>query len=128
MATHNPATTGRPRWHARLQFGLQFTTVPCRPGRTGQRRWSSLNRSGPPRAELLMRLASPPAIQSVARTVPHTVADQASSVMTTSDQGPPGRQKTARTGRECKATIHSQSTSGGRTGALVGKAPSSMAV
>ena len=31
-----------------LQFGLQFTTVQCFSGRTGQRRWSSLNRSERP--------------------------------------------------------------------------------
>jgi len=37
----------------RLQFGLQFTTVRRGPPKTGQRRWSSLNRSGPPRPELL---------------------------------------------------------------------------
>lgn len=39
-------------------FGLQLTTVQHRPGNTGQRRWSSLNRrqSGQPRPELLMRL------------------------------------------------------------------------
>ena len=46
---------GAPRWHAWLQFGLQFTTVPYRPERTGQRRWSSLNRSERLRPELLMR-------------------------------------------------------------------------
>jgi len=40
----------------RLQSGLQFTTVRCRPGKTDQRRWSSLNRSGQPRPELLMRM------------------------------------------------------------------------
>ncbi len=56
---------GAPRWHAWLQFGLQFTTVPCRPERTGQRRWSSLNRSERPRAELLMLLRSR-AVQALA--------------------------------------------------------------
>src|SRR5580700_4548426 len=40
----------------RLQFGLQFTTVRRRPGKSGLRRWSSLNRSVQPRSELLMRL------------------------------------------------------------------------
>ena len=37
-------------------LGLQLTTVQHRPGDTGQRHWSSLNRSGQPRPELLMRL------------------------------------------------------------------------
>jgi hypothetical protein len=41
---------------AGLQFWLQFTTVQERPGNTDQEPWSSLNRSGPPRPELLMRL------------------------------------------------------------------------
>jgi hypothetical protein len=44
----------------RLQFGWQFTRVRRRPGETGQRRWSSLNESGQPRPELLMRLGSCP--------------------------------------------------------------------
>jgi hypothetical protein len=39
----------------RLQFGLQFTAVPRRSGKSGQRSWSSLNRSGQSRPELLMR-------------------------------------------------------------------------
>jgi len=43
-----------------LQFGLQFTTVQCRSGRTVRRRWSSLNRSELPRPELLMRLGFTP--------------------------------------------------------------------
>ena len=38
-----------------LQFGLQFSAVRRRTRRTGQARWSSLNRSGPLRPELLMR-------------------------------------------------------------------------
>jgi hypothetical protein len=45
-----------PKLMARLQFGLQFNTVPRRPGQTDQGRWSSLNRSGQRRPELLMRL------------------------------------------------------------------------
>ena len=40
----------------RLQFGLQFTTVRGHPAKTDQGGWSRLNRSGQPRAELLMRL------------------------------------------------------------------------
>ena len=44
-----------PKLMARLQFGLQFNTVPRRPGQTDQGRWSSLNRSGQRRPELLMR-------------------------------------------------------------------------
>jgi len=40
----------------RLQFGLQFTAVRYCPWETGQRRWSSLNRSGRLSPELLMRL------------------------------------------------------------------------
>ncbi len=43
-----------------LQFGLQFIAVQPRPGKTDQRRWSSLNRSERPRPELLMRLGSRP--------------------------------------------------------------------
>ena len=43
-----------PKLTARLQFGLQFKTVPRRPGQTDQGRWSSLNRQRRP--ELLMRL------------------------------------------------------------------------
>jgi len=39
-----------------LQFGLQFSTARGRPGRTNHGCWSSLNRSGRPRSELLMRL------------------------------------------------------------------------
>jgi hypothetical protein len=39
-----------------LQFGLQFNTVPRRPGQTDQGRWTSLNQSGQRRPELLMRL------------------------------------------------------------------------
>ena len=39
-----------------VAVGLQFTTVRCRPEKTGQGRWSSLNRSERPRPELLMRL------------------------------------------------------------------------
>jgi hypothetical protein len=39
-----------------LQFGLQFTAVQRHPGRTDRGSWSSLNRSGRPRSELLMRL------------------------------------------------------------------------
>ena len=45
-----------PKLMARLQFGLQFNTVPWRPGQTDQGRWTSLNRSGQRRPELLMRL------------------------------------------------------------------------
>ena len=41
---------------SRLQIRLQFTVVRSCPGRTGQERWSSLNRSGRQRPELLMRL------------------------------------------------------------------------
>ena len=44
----------------RLQFGLQFTAVPRRSGKSGLRSWSSLNRSGQSRPELLMRLGSRP--------------------------------------------------------------------
>jgi hypothetical protein len=58
----------------------------------------------------------------------HTLADQASAVRTISDQGPPGRQNTERAGRDCEVIIHSQSTSGGRTGALMGMAAPSTAV
>ena len=47
-----------PKLMARLQFGLQFNTVPRRPGQAGQGRWSSLNRSGQRRPELLMRHTS----------------------------------------------------------------------
>ena len=36
-----------------LLFGLQFTTVQCHPGKPGPGWWSSLNRSGRPRPELL---------------------------------------------------------------------------
>ena len=46
----------RPPRMARLQFGLQSNTVPPRPGQTDQGRWTSLNRSGQRRPELLMRL------------------------------------------------------------------------
>src|SRR5262249_49130871 len=42
----------------RLQFGLQFNAVRCRTPRTGQARWSSLNRSESQRSELLMRRSS----------------------------------------------------------------------
>ena len=49
-----------PELMARLQFGLQFKTVPRRPGQTDQGRWSSLNRSGQRRPELLMRLGFMP--------------------------------------------------------------------
>ena len=45
-----------PELMAQLQFGLQFNTVPRRPGQTDQGRWSSLNRSGQRRPELLMQL------------------------------------------------------------------------
>ncbi len=45
-----------PKLMARLQFGLQVNTVPRRPGQADQGRWSSLNRSGQRRPELLMRL------------------------------------------------------------------------
>jgi hypothetical protein len=45
-----------PMLMARLQFGLQFNSVPRRPGQTDQGRWTSLNRSGQRRPELLMRL------------------------------------------------------------------------
>ena len=45
------------QWRARLQSGPQSKGVQHRPGRTDQRRWSSLNRSGRARPELLMRLA-----------------------------------------------------------------------
>jgi hypothetical protein len=38
-----------------LQFGSQFEAVLGRPQRSGQGRWSSMNRSGWPRSELLMR-------------------------------------------------------------------------
>jgi hypothetical protein len=38
-----------------LQFGLQFTTVRHHPGKTSREGWSSLNRSGQPYPELLMR-------------------------------------------------------------------------
>jgi hypothetical protein len=50
----------RARWGggARLQFVLQFNTVWHRPGTTDRRRWPSLNRSGRPRSELLMRLGT----------------------------------------------------------------------
>src|SRR5215468_5471746 len=44
----------------RLQFGLQFTAVRHRPGWTDQGCWSSLNGSGRPRSELLMRLGFTP--------------------------------------------------------------------
>ena len=44
----------------RLQFGLQFNAVPRRPRGTERARWSSLNRSEPQRAELLMRLGGRP--------------------------------------------------------------------
>lgn len=37
-------------------LGLQFTAMQCRSQRTCQAGWSRLNRSGPPRPELLMRL------------------------------------------------------------------------
>jgi hypothetical protein len=55
--------SGRPSTANRregLQFGLQFTAVRCRPRRTGQGDWSSLNRSGRSRPELLMRLGFTP--------------------------------------------------------------------
>ena len=39
-----------------MQFGLQFSTVQGRTARTDHGDWSSLNRSGRPRPELLMRL------------------------------------------------------------------------
>jgi len=39
-----------------LHFGLQFTAVQHRPPKIDQRSRSSLNRSGQPRPELLMRL------------------------------------------------------------------------
>jgi hypothetical protein len=54
-----------PKLMARLQFGLQFNTVPRRPGQTDQGRWSSLNRSGQRRPELLMLLGSR-AVQALA--------------------------------------------------------------
>ena len=53
-----------PKLMTRLQFGLQFNTVPRRPGQTDQGRWSSLNRSGQRRPELLMRLG-PSVIQAL---------------------------------------------------------------
>jgi len=40
---------------AGLQFRLQFTTARRRPGMTGHRHWSSLNRSERLSPELLMR-------------------------------------------------------------------------
>jgi len=54
----------------RLQFGLQFSTVQGSPGRTDHGRWSSLNRSGRPRSELLMRRTTSrmKATSSTART------------------------------------------------------------
>ena len=52
ISKDDSALTEEDAW---LQFGLQFTTLPCRPERTGQRRWSSLNRSERSRPELLMR-------------------------------------------------------------------------
>jgi hypothetical protein len=46
-----------PKLMTRLQFGLQFNTVPRRPGQTDQGRWSSLNRSGQRRPEQAAREA-----------------------------------------------------------------------
>jgi hypothetical protein len=46
----------RPQRSIRVQFGLQLTGVQDGPGWTAHRRWSSLNQSGRPRPELLMRL------------------------------------------------------------------------
>ena len=63
---------------AGLQFGLQFNAVRRRPQRTDRGRWSSLNRSGRPRSEQLMRLGllCPP------RLIP--------SLVDAVRQGPPG--------------------------------------
>jgi hypothetical protein len=52
------ASSGRRGHRAGLQFGLQSEAVQRRPEETGQRRWSSLNRSGQPCPELLMRLVN----------------------------------------------------------------------
>lgn len=51
-----PLRGGRRTVGGRLQFGLRFDTVRCRLGRTDRERWSSLNRFGQLRPELLMRL------------------------------------------------------------------------
>ena len=45
----------RPRRRARLEFGLRFNAVRRRTRRTSQARWSSLNRSGSMRPELLIQ-------------------------------------------------------------------------
>ena len=73
--------TPEPRWHAWLQFGLQFSIVRRRAGRTRQGRWSRLNRSEPPRPELLMRhtvqrgrTATPPDNRQLARPQAHRVS------------------------------------------------------
>ena len=64
QATWSPADRGRAQdvllsnlsgLHGRVAILVQFTTVQERPGNTDQGTWSSLNRSGPPRPELLMR-------------------------------------------------------------------------
>ena len=51
-----PLRGGRRTVGGRLQFGLRFDTVRCRLGRTDKERWSSLNRFGQLRPELLVRL------------------------------------------------------------------------
>ena len=58
---HLPETTFQAAGHGlpELQFQLQFTAVQRRPGKIARRHWSSLDRSGRPRPELLMRLGSP---------------------------------------------------------------------
>src|SRR5208282_5955209 len=55
-------------WTERSQFGLQFTTVRFRPGRTDYGCWSRLNRSERPRPELL--------IWRTVQQRPHTAASE----------------------------------------------------
>src|SRR6266567_2020005 len=62
MPTDQKTASG---WTKRLQFGLQFITVRCRPGKTDHGCWSRLNRSDRPRPELLMLLGSR-AVQALA--------------------------------------------------------------
>jgi hypothetical protein len=54
-----PAARSPAPWHGKPRTRSQFTVVRRRPDRTGHGHWSSLNRSGRPRPELLIRLRRP---------------------------------------------------------------------
>jgi hypothetical protein len=56
LAAEGKLQPGQARNAQRLQFGLQFTAVHGRSQWTVHESWSSLNQSGRPRPELLMRL------------------------------------------------------------------------